>query len=126
MSAFTVPVNGAASLTEILDNQPEGKKEISLYVRKKADTSGAVGTATEIKIPARPETPDPITDVTKGSYYIKVAGTAVDGCEYGISESVDGKLQWQLEKTFTSPTPAHTYYVTLRVKATDSRSRLIV
>lgn len=115
-----IPVNGAASLTEILDNQPEGKKEISLYVRKKADTSGAVGTATEIKIPARPETPDPITDVTKGSYYIKVAGTAVDGCEYGISESVDGKLQWQLEKTFTSPTPAHTYYVTLRVKATDS------
>lgn len=115
-----IPVNGAASLTEILDNQPEGKKEISLYVRKKADTSGAVGTATEIKIPARPETPDPITDVTKGSYYIKVAGTAVDGCEYGISESVDGKLQWQLEKMFTSPTPAHTYYVTLRVKATDS------
>ena len=33
---------------------------------------------------------------------------------------MDGKLQWQLEKTFTSPTPAHTYYVTLRVKATDS------
>ena len=115
-----IPVNGAASLTEILDNQPEGKKEISLYVRKKADTSGAAGEATEIKIPARPETPDPITDVTKGSYYIKVSGTAVDGCEYGISESVDGKLQWQLEKTFTSPTPAHTYYVTLRVKATDS------
>ena len=115
-----IPVNGAASLTEILDNQPEGKKEISLYVRKKADTSGATGEATEIKIPARPETPDPITDVTKGSYYIKVSGTAVDGCEYGISESVDGKLQWQLEKTFTSPTPAHTYYVTLRVKATDS------
>lgn len=115
-----IPVNGAASLTEILDNQPEGKKEISLYVRKKADTSGAAGEASEIKIPARPETPDPITDVTKGSYYIKVSGTAVDGCEYGISESVDGKLQWQLEKTFTSPTPAHTYYVTLRVKATDS------
>ena len=115
-----IPVNGAASLTEILDNQPEGKKEISLYVRKKADTSGAAGEATEIKIPARPETPDPITDVTKGSYYIKVSGTAVDGCEYGISESVDGKLQWQLEKTFTSPTPANTYYVTLRVKATDS------
>ena len=115
-----IPVNGAASLTEILDNQPEGKKEISLYVRKKADTSGAAGEATEIKIPARPETPDPITDVTKGSYYIKVSGTAVDGCEYGISESVDGKLQWQLEKTFTSPKPANTYYVTLRVKATDS------
>ena len=112
-----IPVNGAVSLTEILDSQPEGTNEISLYVRKKADTSGA---ATEIKIPARPETPDPITDVTKGSYYIKVSGTAVDGCEYGISESVDGKLQWQLEKTFTSPTPAHTYYVTLRVKATDS------
>ena len=115
-----IQVNGAASLTEILDNQPEGTNEISLYVRKKAGTSGAAGEATEIKIPARPETPDPITDVTKGSYYIKVSGTAVDGCEYGISESVDGKLQWQLEKTFTSPTPTHTYYVTLRVKATDS------
>ena len=115
-----IPVNGAASLTEILDSQSKGTNEISLYVRKKAGTSGAAGEATEIKIPARPETPDPITDVTKGSYYIKVSGTAVDGCEYGISESVDGKLQWQLEKTFTSPTPAHTYYVTLRVKATDS------
>ena len=112
-----IPVNGAASLTEILDSQPEGKKEISLYVRKKADTSGA---ATEIKIPARPPKPAQITDVTKGSYYIRVAGTVVAGCEYGISGSVDGELQWQTEKKFTSPQPAHTYYVTRRVKATDS------
>ena len=44
----------------------------------------------------------------------------VSGYEYGISESADGKLQWQTEKTFTSPKPANTYYVTLRVKATDS------
>ena len=49
-----IPVNGAVSLTEILDSQPEGTNEISLYVRKKADTSGA---ATEIKIPARPAKP---------------------------------------------------------------------
>ena len=52
-----IPVNGAASLTEILDNQPEGTNEISLYVRKKAGTSGAAGEATEIKIPARPAKP---------------------------------------------------------------------
>ncbi len=69
-----IPVNGAASLTEILDRQPEGTVKISLYVRKKAGTSGAVGTATEIKIPARPPKPAQITDVTKGSYSIKVNG----------------------------------------------------
>ena len=33
---------------------------------------------------------------------------------------MDGELQWQPEKTFRSPQPAHTYYVTLRVKVTDS------
>mgnify|MGYP000949685294 CR=1 FL=1 len=115
-----IPVNGAASLTEILDNQPEGTNEISLYVRKKAGTSGAVGTATEIKIPARPETPDPITDVTKGSYSIKVNGQFDSSYEYGIAESESGEPEWWTTKTFTSPKPANTYYVTLRVKATDS------
>lgn len=115
-----IPVNGAASLTEILDSQPEGKKEISLYVRKKADTSGAVGTATEIKIPARPPKPAQITDVTKGSYSIKVNGQFDSSYEYGIAGSESGKPEWQTEKTFTSPQPAHTYYVTRRVKATDS------
>ena len=52
-----IPVNGAASLTEILDSQSEGTKEISLYVRKKAGTSGAAGEAAKIKIPARPAKP---------------------------------------------------------------------
>lgn len=42
-----IPVNGAASLTGILDSQSEGPTKISLYVRKKADTSGAAGAATE-------------------------------------------------------------------------------
>ena len=112
-----IPVNGAASLTEILDNQPEGKKEISLYVRKKADTSGA---ATEIKIPARPPKPAQITDVTKGSYSIKVNGQFDSSYEYGIAESESGEPEWWTTKTFTSPKPANTYYVTLRVKATDS------
>ena len=112
-----IPVNGAASLTEILDSQPEGKKEISLYVRKKADTSGA---ATEIKIPARPPKPAQITDVTKGSYSIKVNGQFDSSYEYGIAGSESGKPEWQTEKTFTSPKPANTYYMTLRVKATDS------
>ena len=40
--------------------------------------------------------------------------------EYGIAESESGALQWQTERTFTSPKPAHTYYITLRVKATES------
>ena len=115
-----IPVNGAASLTEILDNQPEGKKEISLYVRKKADTSGAAGEATEIKIPARPPKPAQITDVTKGSYSIKVNGQFDSSYEYGIAESESGEPEWWTTKTFTSPKPANTYYVTLRVKATDS------
>ena len=57
-----IPVNGAASLTEILDSQSEGTNEIFLYVRKKAGTSGAAGEATEIKIPARPAKPDQIQE----------------------------------------------------------------
>ena len=115
-----IPVNGAASLTEILDSQSEGTKEISLYVRKKAGTSGAAGEAAKIKIPARPPKPAQITDVTKGSYSIKVNGQFDSSYEYGIAESESGEPQWWTTKTFTSPKPANTYYVTLRVKATDS------
>ena len=115
-----IPVNGAASLTEILDSQSEGTKEISLYVRKKAGTSGAAGEAAKIKIPARPPKPAQITDVTKGSYSIKVNGQFDSSYEYGIAESESGEPEWWTTKTFTSPKPANTYYVTLRVKATDS------
>lgn len=111
---------GGASLTQILDNQPENVTEIPLYVRKAAAGSAVAGEVTEIKIPVRPKKPDPITDVTKGSYTIKVNGQLDSSYEYGISKSVDGELQWQSEKTFRSPQPAHTYYVTLRVKATDN------
>lgn len=115
-----IPVNGAASLTEILDSQSEGTNEISLYVRKKAGTSGAAGEATEIKIPARPAKPDQITKVTKTKYIIKIDAPTNDNYEYGIAESADGELKWQPEKKFTSLTPGQTYYVTLRVKATDN------
>ena len=103
-----------ASLTEILDKQPESATEITLYVRKAVAGSTAVGEATEIKIPVRPKKPAQIqgTDVTKDSYSIRVKGQVVSGCEYGISESVDGEIQWQTGKTFTSPKPAHTYYIT--------------
>lgn len=116
-----IPVNSAASLTEILDSQPEGKKEISLYVRKKAGTSGAAGEAAKIKIPARPEKPDQIqeTDITKDSYSIKVKRPVDSPYEYGIAESESGEPKWQSERTFTSPKPTNTYYITLRVKATD-------
>ena len=71
-----IPAGGEASLTEILDNQPESANEITLYVRKAAAGSAAAGAATEIKIPARPEKPAQIqgTDVTKDSYSIKVKG----------------------------------------------------
>ena len=116
-----IPAGGEASLTKILDNQPENAREITLYVRK-----AAAGEATEIKLPIRPEKPDQIqiTNVTKGSYYIKVAGTADSSCEYGIAKSVDGELQWQpgtqFSNWFNGLTPANTYYITLRVKATDS------
>ena len=111
-----------ASLTEILDNQPVSATEITLYVRKAATGSTTEGEAVEIKIPARPAKPAQIqgTDVTKDSYSIRVKGQGVSGCEYGISESADGELQWQTGKTFTSPKPAHTYYITLRVKATEN------
>lgn len=117
-----IPVNGAASLTEILDSQSEGTNEISLYVRKKAGTSGAAGEATEIKIPARPAKPDQIqeTDITKDSYSIKVKRPVGSRYEYGIAKSESGEPEWWTTKTFTSPKPANTYYVTLRVKATDS------
>ena len=116
-----IPAGGEVSLTEILDKQPESVTEITLYVRKAAAGSAAAGEATVIKLPVRPKKPDPIqiTNVTKDSYLIK-AGTAVSGCEYGISESVDGELQWQSGTWFENRNPAHTYYITLRVKATDS------
>ena len=116
-----IPAGGEVSLTEILDKQPESATEITLYVRKAAAGSEAAGEATEIKLPVRPKKPDPIqiTNVTKDSYLIK-AGTAVSGCEYGISESVDGKLQWQSGTWFKNRKPANTYYITLRVKATDN------
>ena len=117
-----IPAGGEVPLTEILDKQPESATEITLYVRKAAAGSTTEGEATEIKIPVRPKKPDPIqiTNVTKDSYLIK-AGTAVSGCEYGISESVDGELQWQSGTWFKNRKPANTYYITLRVKATDSR-----
>ena len=118
-----IPAGGEVSLTEILDNRPESATEITLYVRKAAAGSTTKGEAVEIKIPARPKKPDPIqiTNVTKDSYLIKIkAGTAVSGCEYGISESVDGELQWQSGTWFKNRKPAQTYYITLRVKATDS------
>ena len=115
-----IRAGGEASLTKILDNQPENAREITLYVRKAAAGSTA-GEAAAITIPVRPAKPDPIqiTNVTKDSYLIK-AGTAVSGCEYGISESVDGELQWQSGTWFKNRKPANTYYITLRVKATDS------
>ena len=115
-----ISAGGEVSLTEILDNQPESATK-TLYVRKAAVGSAAVGEAIEIKIPARPAKPNPIqgTNVTKDSYLIK-AGTAVSGCEYGISESVDGELQWQSGTWFKNRKPAQTYYITLRVKATDN------
>ena len=72
-----IPVGGEASLTEILDNQPESATEITLYVRKAAAGSGTAGEAAEIKIPVRPAKPDPIqiTNVTKDSYLIKAEET---------------------------------------------------
>ena len=116
-----IPVGGEVSLTEILDKQPESVTEITLYVRKVAAGSAAAGAATEIKIPVRPAKPNPIpeTDITKGSYSIKVNVKADSRYEYGIAESESDAPQWQSERTFTSPKPAHTYHVTLRVKATD-------
>ena len=117
-----IPAGDEVSLTEILDKQPESATEITLYVRKAATGSTTEGEAVEIKIPVRPAKPDPIQgkDVTKESYSIRVKGQADSRYEYGIAESADGELQWQSERTFTSPKPAHTYYVTLRVKATGS------
>ena len=90
---------GEVSLTEILDKQPESATK-TLYVRKAAAGSEAAGAVTEIKLPARPAKPDPIqgTDVTKGSYSIKVKGQADSPYEYGIAKSADGELQWQPEE----------------------------
>ncbi len=57
-----IPAGGEASLTEILDKQPESATEITLYVRKAATGSTTEGEAVEIKIPVRPEKPDPIQE----------------------------------------------------------------
>jgi len=121
-----IPAGGEVPLTGILDKQPESATEITLYVRKAAAGSEVAGESAEIKLPVRPKKPDPIqgTDVTKDSYSIRVKGQPVSGCEYGIAKSVDGELQWQpgtqFSNRFNGLTPANTYYITLRVKATDS------
>ena len=115
-----IPEGGEVSLTEILDNRPESATEITLYVRKAAVGSAAAGEATEIKLPARPAKPAQITKVTKTNYTIRIDEPTNDNYEYGIAESADGKLQWQTEKKFTLLNPGQTYYVTLRVKATDN------
>ena len=98
--------------------------EITLYVRKAAtgSTAGgsAAGEAAAITIPVRPAKPDKITKVTKTSYSIKIVEPIDAKYEYGIAESESGALQWQMERTFTSPKPTNTYYITRRVKATDS------
>ena len=114
-----IPAGGEASLTKILDNQPENAREITLYVRKAAAGSTA-GEAAAITIPVRPAKPDKITKVTKTSNSIKIVEPTDAKYEYGIAESESGELQWRTEKTFTSPKPANTYYITLRVKATDN------
>ena len=98
-------------------------------MRKAATGSTTEGEAVEIKIPVRPAKPAQIqgTDITKDSYSIKVKGQVDSRYEYGIAESLAGEPKWQSEKKFAS-NPANTYYITLRVKATDSdfaRSRLI-
>ena len=117
-----IPKGGEASLTEILDKQPESATEITLYVRKAATGSTTEGEAVEIKIPVRPAKPAQIqeTDITKDSYSIKVNRPVDFRYEYGIAESESGEPEWKSERTFTSPKPANTYYITLRVKATDS------
>lgn len=120
-----IPASGEVSLTEILDKQPESVTEITLYVRKAAEGSAAAGEATEIKIPARPAKPAQIqgTDITKDSYSIKVNRPADSRYEYGIAESLAGESKWQpgtqFSNRFNGLTPAKTYYITLRVKATD-------
>lgn len=114
-----IRAGGEASLTKILDNQPENAREITLYVRKAAEGSTA-GEAAAITIPVRPAKPDKITKVTKTSNSIKIVEPTDAKYEYGIAESESGELQWRTEKTFTSPKPANTYYITLRVKATDN------
>ena len=119
-----IRAGGEASLTKILDNQPENAREITLYVRKAAagSTAGgsASGEAAAITIPVRPAKPDKITKITKTSNSIKIVEPTDAKYEYGIAESESGELQWRTEKTFTSPKPANTYYITLRVKATDN------
>ena len=52
-----IRAGGEASLTKILDNQPENAREITLYVRKAAAGSTA-GEAAAITIPVRPAKPD--------------------------------------------------------------------
>ena len=120
-----IPAGREVSLTEILDKQPESATKITLYVRKAAVGSAAAGEAVEINLPARPAKPNPIqgTEVTKDSYSIRVKGQG-DRYEYGIAESLAGEPKWQpgtqFSNWFNGLTPAKTYYITLRVKATDS------
>ena len=120
-----IQVNGAASLTEILDSQPENTNEISLYVRKKAGTSGTVNAAAEIKIPARPQKPDRITktDVVVNGVFIQISGSTGSEYEYGIkdAETANAAIKWQSGVSFVTLSVAHKYDLVRRLKATESQ-----
>lgn len=112
-----IPVDGAASLTDILDAQPDNATEFSLYVRKQGS-----GEAAEIKIPARPKKPEQVDDVMWSYDYIAVRnyGTAY---EYGIAdgESEGSTVYWQDSSRFEGLQAAHTYHLVVRIKATESQ-----
>lgn len=112
-----IPVGSAASLTDILDAQPDNATEFSLYVRKQGS-----GEAAEIKIPARPGKPGQVGDVMRSYYYIAVQkyGTAY---EYGITdgESEGSTVHWQDSSRFEGLQAAHTYHLVVRIKATESQ-----
>lgn len=112
-----IPVGSAASLTDILDAQPDNATEFSLYVRKQGS-----GEAAEIKIPARPGKPGQVGDVIRSYHYIAVQkyDTAY---EYGIAdgESEGSTVHWQDSSRFEGLQAAHTYHLVVRIKATESQ-----
>lgn len=111
-----IPVGGAASLTAILDAQPDNAAEFSLYVRKQGS-----GEAAEIKIPARPAKPE-LVNVMSSYYYIAVLNYNA-AYEYGIADggSATSAVRWQDSDRFDGLQAAHTYHLVARIKATESQ-----
>ena len=106
-SWMTIPVKGYISLTEILDKQPNGTTEISLYVRKKASGSNAASEAAAIPIPARQKVEQEKQPVLS---YADETVTVPEGVQYVFGKT--SPTDWKSAETGTGAAVSITKFIT--------------